>query len=65
MLDVQLQGAAEHAVVKNDPKKALVPAYNIRKSWKPKKIYYNVVINLGKKLDAFFASHPTCTNPRC
>ena len=30
-------------------------AYKIRKGWKPKKIYYNVVINLGKKLDAFFA----------
>ena len=65
MLDVELKGTPEHAAVKNDPKKALAAAYNIRKSWKPKKIYYNVVINLRKKLDAFFASHSTCTNSRC
>ena len=58
MLDVELKGTPEHAAVKNDPKKALASAYNIRKGWKPKKIYYNVVINLGKKLDAFFASLP-------
>jgi len=56
MLDVELKGTAEHAAVKNDPKKALAAAYNISKGWKPKKIYYNVVINFGKKLDAFFAS---------
>jgi hypothetical protein len=31
--------------------------------WKLKKIYYNVVINSGKKLDAVFASHSTCANP--
>ena len=65
MLDVELKGTPEHAAVKNDPKKALVAAYKIRKSWKPKKIYYNVVINLGKKLDAFFASYSACTNPGC
>jgi len=65
MLDVELKGRREHAAAKNDPKKALAAAYNIRKGWKPKKIYYNVVINLGKKLDAFFASHSICINSRC
>jgi len=65
MLDVELKGTPEHAAVKNNPKKALAAAYNIRKGWKPKKIYYNVVINLGKKLDAFFASHSTSTNSHC
>jgi hypothetical protein len=64
MLHVELKGRTEHAAVKNDPKKALSAVYDIRKGWKPKKIYYNVVINLGK-LDAFSASHSTCTNPRC
>jgi len=65
MLNVELKGTLEHAAVENDPKKALPAGYNIRKGWKPKKIYYNVVINFGKKLEAFFASHSTCTNPRC
>jgi len=65
MLDVELKGTPEHAAVKNDPKKALAAVYDIRKGWKPKKIYYDVVINLGKKLDAFFASYSACTNPGC
>jgi hypothetical protein len=53
MLDVELKGTPEHATVKNDPKKTLAPAYNIRKGWRPKKIYYNVVINLrGERREA-------------
>jgi hypothetical protein len=61
----ELKGTLEHAAIKNDPKKSLAAAYNIRKGWKPKKIYYNVVINSGKKLETFFASHSTCTRSRC
>jgi len=37
MLHVELKGTPEHAAVKNDPKKALASAYNIRKSWSPRR----------------------------
>jgi hypothetical protein len=48
----------EYKECKNDPKNTLAVAYNARRGQLPKRINYDVVINLGKKLDALFASLP-------
>lgn len=58
MIDAELKGTPEYKAYKNDPKKVLAATYNVKRGWKPKEAYYNVVISLGTKLDAFFASLP-------
>jgi hypothetical protein len=49
MLDVELKGTPDHAAVKNDPKKALAAAYNIRKGWKPKEDLLQRCNKFGKE----------------
>ena len=58
LIDTELKDTAEYKECNNDPKKALAIAYNARRGQLPKGINYRAVINLGQKLDAFFASLP-------
>jgi DNA modification methylase/ParB-like chromosome segregation protein Spo0J len=59
LIDAELKDTPEYAEVKNDPKKALAIAYDIKQGWTPKKrISCDVARNLRATLETLFASLP-------